>query len=122
MVYGAELMPLEVHTAILDNYRNPDGLNITQSGGAGFTFAPSIGLARKHKPDGTDREWLNFVQGYTEEMRESYRLEKQVWVNLLALPRVVLLCRCAEAARCHRTVLASQILPKLGAVYRGEIS
>lgn len=44
------------------------------------------------------------------------------WRALLARPRVVLACYCADPERCHRTILARDILPKLGATYRGELT
>jgi len=111
---------LIVHTSQL-GHLVPDGLDITRTGGLGFPFAPSLGLLRRYPTNGTDRDWLNFAEGYISEMRDSFKGEKQAWVNLLALPRVVLLCGCSEAPRCHRTILAQQILPKLGAKYAGEI-
>jgi hypothetical protein len=43
------------------------------------------------------------------------------WDALLAMPRVALVCSCADASLCHRVVLA-RILEKLGARYDGEIA
>lgn len=114
-------MTLQVFTARL-GFVDPDVIDITRAGGIGFTFAPSGRLLRRLLVLESDRDWLSFVDAYTVEMRESYRLERQAWVNLLALPRVVLACGCEEAARCHRTILAQNILPKFEAAYRGELA
>lgn len=113
-------MTLQVFTSQLSR-PDVDGLDITRAGGLGFTFAPSEQLQRRRRANESDRDWLTFFDAYTEEMRESYKYERQAWVNLLALPRVVLECQCTDAARCHRTVLAQWILPKFDAIYCGEL-
>ncbi len=64
--------------------------------------------------------WRVYVPAYLEEMRASYRGHREEWERLLARPRVVLACACKAPERCHRTVLATVILPKLGADYYGE--
>jgi hypothetical protein len=47
--------------------------------------------------------------------------QPESWAALLAKERVCLVCYCRERAQCHRGVLASEILPALGAVDCGEI-
>ena len=64
--------------------------------------------------------WRVYVPAYLEEMRASYRAHRLEWDRLLARPRVVLACACKAPERCHRTLLATRILPKLGATYYGE--
>lgn len=64
--------------------------------------------------------WRSYVPAYVEEMRASYRRHREEWERLLARPRVVLACKCKAPERCHRTILATMILPKLGAAYYGE--
>lgn len=64
--------------------------------------------------------WRVYVPAFLEEMRASYRQHRVAWERLLARPRVVLACACKAPERCHRTILATLILPKLGAVYMGE--
>lgn len=131
-------MPLIVHTARM-GFKGADWLDITRKGAKerpepgghrdmGAAFAPSAKLLneflkkRQSRPDGeTDREWLDYVARYTSEMRASYVANRETWNRLLALDHVVLVCFCPEASRCHRTVLAQQILPKLGASYMGEL-
>lgn len=120
-------------------YRGADWLDITRKGarerpepgghrGMGAAFAPSQKLLseflrkRESRPEGeTDREWLDYVELYTDEMRKSYVASRASWDRLLALESVVLLCYCTESARCHRSVLGREILPKLGAKYMGEL-
>ncbi len=131
-------MSLIVHTARM-GFKGADWLDITRKGakerpepgghrGMGAAFAPSDQLLREFlrkrqsRPDGeTDREWLDYVDRYTREMRSSYVDARESWNRLLALDHCVLLCYCTESARCHRSVLAREILPKLGAKYMGEL-
>jgi uncharacterized protein YeaO (DUF488 family) len=96
--------------------------------GIGLAFAPSptllYPLIEKRKQQGgklTAEDWSGYVAAYTREMRESYRRRREAWDKLLSRPHVVLLCFCAKPFNCHRTVLARDILPKLGAVYAGEV-
>lgn len=129
-------MPLAVHTSRLGS-RDPDYLDISLQGnlrrpeagghqGIGLFFAPSPGLlypylSKRKFGRETDQDWLEYTRGYTAEMRASYRKCRLAWDALLARERVVLLCFCTEAVRCHRTVLARDILPALGAKYLGEL-
>lgn len=64
--------------------------------------------------------WTRYVEGYLEEMRASYRASRAAWDALLARPVVTLCCYCTDPEHCHRTLLARDILPKLGATYGGE--
>lgn len=69
-----------------------------------------------------ERAWDSYVGAYTSEMRRSYVERRAAWDGLLSRERVVLLCYCPDHTRCHRTVLGREILPKLGAVYGGELA
>ncbi len=131
-------MTLVVHTARM-GFKGADWLDITEKGarerpepgghrGVGAAFAPSSRLLneflkkRKSRPEGeTDREWLAYCNAYTLEMRKSYVARRTAWDTLLSWEHCVLLCYCVEPARCHRTLLAREILPKLGAQYMGEV-
>ena len=64
--------------------------------------------------------WEAYVPAYLAEMRASYRAHRPAWQALFARGKVTLLCYCTDPERCHRTLLARDILPKLGAVYMGE--
>lgn len=128
---------VKIHTARMGYLYDSDWLDITLQGnlrrrdpgghrGIGLFFAPSPEILypylskRKHGKE-TDQLWLAYVADYTREMRVSYRKTRAAWDMLLGWSRVVLLCMCTDATRCHRTVLGQQILPKLGATYLGEI-
>jgi hypothetical protein len=133
-------MTLRAFTARMGS-RDPDWLDITLRGNQkrvasgywrhghrnmGMVFAPSPQLLQfyldmRRAGELTPRAWGDYVARYTRLMRESYVAHRPAWDRLLALPRVVLLCFCTDPERCHRTVLARDILPKLGAEYCGEI-
>jgi hypothetical protein len=130
-------MTLQVFTARMGYKADSDWLDVTRSNktatdqgghlGIGLAFAPSSRLLRfyleRRRSEGlTDREWLEYVEAYTGEMRDSYKRNRAPWDTLLSAARRVLLCYCPDATRCHRTILARDILPKLGAQYRGELS
>jgi hypothetical protein len=61
-----------------------------------------------------------YAERYTQEMRLSWRVRRGEWDVLLAKERAVLVCFCADSARCHRS-LAAELLGKCGAVLRGEV-
>jgi uncharacterized protein YeaO (DUF488 family) len=118
-------MPPIVHTARL-GYCTADGLDVTRNDPVGVVFAPSPGILRPalaavHKrPKGTlEAEWAACHEAYVAEMRRSYRDARATWDEVLARPSLTLRCFCADAERCHRTVLA-EILVRLGAVFVGE--
>lgn len=143
-------MPMQVFTCRLGSRaaHDPDVLVITReeadAEGVPGAFAPSWEIlrpalearkAQRRTFFGPDREaalaearelelvaWRAYVPAYVEEMRASYRQHRGDWERLLARSRVVLACKCAAPDRCHRTVLATLILPRLGAEYRGEIA
>lgn len=56
-----------------------------------------------------------------EAWKRGARSHRIDWLRLLSRPRVVLVCYCTEAERCHRFLLRTRILPALGAVDAGEI-
>lgn len=120
-------MTLLVYTAQI-RVRCADGLDITRmtAGRDGIAFAPSWDIlrpalaARRARVRDPER-WARYVEAYTAEMRESYRLQRDAWDALLARERVVLLCYCHGVPQCHRYVLGHDILPRLGAVFEGEI-
>jgi len=117
---------LEVFTARI-NVRDPDAFNITRQSGAA-AFAPSWSILRpaiegmRRGGDAAEEAWRTYVPAFTHEMRESYRANRWEWDALLMRQRVILTCYCANYTRCHRTLLARDILPTLGAVYRGELT
>lgn len=129
-------MGLIVRTAHLSR-GGDDYLDITRAGserssipgghrGMGEAFAPSRPLLntylrlRKEQGDLTDRQWLDYASRYIAEMRVSYRSKRDVWEKLLSLERVCLCCACRDCNRCHRVLLARDVLRPLGATYMGE--
>ncbi len=133
-------MSLEVYTARISS-KDPDRLDVTRKSGGllGAPFAPSWALlnpvlaARKEaqrltaagNPDAAiDIErgaWADYVPAFLQEMRASYVAKPAAWQGLVNRARVVLVCYCTDAERCHRALLARNVLPKLGATYRGEL-
>lgn len=133
-------MSLEVWTARMFTL-DPDRFDVTRKSGgaAGVIFAPSWTIlrpalaARKEAKRLRDEEgdqfwafeteeetWRQYVPAFLAEMRTSLRAHQPAWEALLVRPRVVLACYCVDRERCHRTLLARDILPTLGATYRGE--
>lgn len=121
-------MSLIVHTARI-GCKDPDALDVTRlSGTDGLFLAPSWEilrpalLARKTGDEEIEREaWAQYVPAYLAEMRISYARYRPQWEALLRRPRVIIECYCPERTRCHRGLLAEQILPKLGATDGGEL-
>lgn len=119
-------MPLSVHTCRV-GFVGIDALQITrygQTSAVGLIFAPSREILEealaKRKSGKLAEHWPQYVGLYTEEMRQSFRTNRSIWENLLKRESVTLLCYCTDQEHCHRTILARDILPKLGASYVGE--
>lgn len=109
------------------NSRDPDVYNVSRKSGVDV-FAPSWNLLgpflekRKQSGELTDDDWESYRVGYLNEMRTSYRTNRPVWDELLARKRSVLTCYCTDHTRCHRTILARDILRKLGLKFDGELT
>ncbi len=65
--------------------------------------------------------WEVYKPLFIAEMRVSVKARWSEWKALLGRERVVLVCYCADAQHCHRTILREEILPRLGATDGGEI-
>lgn len=120
-------MTLQVHTARI-GLVDPDVLDVTRKSGSelGKSFAPSWALLRPFlawRASGLlgPEDWEKYVDSYTAEMRQSFTRRRDDWRELLARSRVVLVCYCTDPLQCHRTILARDILPRLGAAYGGEL-
>ncbi len=113
-----------IHTARV-SYRGDDRLDVTRKSGSP-AFAPTwvllnpVLVARTRSAREYAEAWERYVVGFTAEMRTSYRASRPAWDALLAREVVTLCCYCTDPERCHRTLLARDILPKLGATYGGE--
>ena len=130
-------MTLTVHTARIST-RDPDRFDVTRGSGRGdgLAFAPSQSIltpaltlrnmaAASNGPGAVAVEnamWALYAPAYVAEMRASYRRDRGPWLRLLACERAVLVCYCANHEHCHRTLLAREILPRLGATYAGELT
>jgi uncharacterized protein YeaO (DUF488 family) len=129
-------MGLIVHTAHLSK-GGPEYLDITRAGaersqepgghrGMGAAFAPSRPLLNTYlhlakRGALTDRNWLDYATRYLDEMRVSYKSNRAAWDKLLSLQCVTLCCACRDGSRCHRRLLAEDVLKKMGATYMGEL-
>lgn len=116
-----------IYSGQIGSYRGNDRLDITRkSGDEGLIFAPSWNIlwpALKKQKEGilTETDWLEHIEAFTQEMRDSYRHHNRQWnEKILSRETVTLLCYCPDFKQCHRTILARDILPKLGASYGGE--
>ncbi len=147
--HEGDAVPLMVYASRIGT-RDPDALNITRGSGAreGLVWAPSWEIlrpaldARRHVEalrevaDGDSEvaglaadeaamawaeAWEAYVPAYIAEMRQNYRRHRAAWDALLAKPRVVLACYCTSQTECHRYLLGAHILPRLGAVWCGEL-
>ena len=126
---GGGDVTLQVWTARV-SYGGPGRLDVTRKSGDEWakTFAPSWGLlrpalrARESSAECMAAAWAWYVPRFIDEMRRSYTERRADWDRLLAMPRAVLVCYCVDHEQCHRTLLARDILPKLGATYMGEVA
>lgn len=118
---GAEGLPFAPSRAIL----NP-ALDLMHNATALIFFAdvaPGVEGGAEAKKLGAvvlRATWALYREAYTLEMRESYRAQRAAWDALLARAEVTLCCYCTDPKRCHRTVLARDVLPRLGAEFMGE--
>lgn len=68
-----------------------------------------------------DGAWEEYVPAFRAEMVRSYIEQRTSWEWLLTqVETSTLCCYCTDPERCHRTLLARVILPRLGAVFCGE--
>jgi uncharacterized protein YeaO (DUF488 family) len=64
--------------------------------------------------------WDNYRESYLAAMRASYKNHRESWDALVKQEEVTLVCYCEVPTRCHRLILASEILPKIGMTFCGE--
>ncbi len=140
-------MALTVKTARLGSLSAlDDALDITRKSGNadGIVFAPTWSILKPVLESRADLQkvktairphdamitsaqidamwvWHIYCGRYVDEMRASYKSNRHRWDKLLGRSSVTLLCYCHGAVYCHRSILARVILPRLGAVYAGEV-
>jgi hypothetical protein len=132
---------LRVSTARMGTHGLLNAVDVTRKSakGDGLAFAPSwailnpaleareraerlrVALQWSEATTVLDEAWREYRPRYLAEMRESYRRDRGPWERLLAMGHATLLCYCRDPSRCHRTLLARDILPKLGAIYGYEV-
>jgi uncharacterized protein YeaO (DUF488 family) len=112
---------VELHTSRI-NTSDKDKLDITRKSATrfGLNFAPSWNILNKVKKEEIDFETYKLL--YIEEMKKSYVENNAAWFLLLTKERVCLICYCTDHEKCHRTILARDILTLYGAKYVGEIT
>ena len=94
-----------------------DKLDITVKSGD-LTFAPTWDLVTKYKRGQYSEE--EYIKHYYNLMRNSYKMNRGRWEEVLNMERVVFTCFCPSNGFCHRYLL-KDIFIKLGATYGGEI-
>lgn len=114
--------------------RDDDKFDVTRGSGgpAGEPFAPSQALRDEYKAaqrkamarhdfDALKRAWAVYSRKYLYEMERSLNRNTDAWRRLLERERVVLVCYCPSADRCHRALLADMLSNFEGVEYKGEI-
>jgi hypothetical protein len=116
-------MSLQVYTAqikytnLYEIKNNPDCLDVTIKSGSKI-FAPTWGMVMGHKNLRlTDDQYKDM---YYKLMRQSYKINRKEWDELLAKDKIILMCYCYNGSFCHRYLLRD-ILVKLGAEDKKEI-
>lgn len=112
---------LTIYTDRIDS-QDKDKQDVTRKSANrfGLNFAPSWDIITKAKKDEIDFNTFKLL--YVEEMKKSYVENNAAWIFMLMKDRVVLTCYCTDHEKCHRTILARDILPMYGAKYIGELS
>ncbi len=108
---------LQIRTAQYQ-YSGPNRFDVTVKTGD-RTFSPTWDMVNQYRAGILNKE--EYTKQYYNLMRQSYRANKDKWLELLAQESVVLVCFCKPGMFCHRVLLA-EILGKLGAKYLGEIA
>lgn len=117
---------MKVYTSRSD-YKGKDKIDIgpRSLSREGLLFVPSPKLLAT-LPDprqGTKlspEAWAQFVSAYTEEMEASQNKWMEAWDRIFEWSQVTFTCDCPSPEQCHRTVLAKEIFPSMGATFAGE--
>ena len=101
------------------DYRAPPRLDVRRG-----VCAPSEVLEdwmAAHREIGVQPEVLeHYLRCYREEMLASCRMHRSKWDELLTAKALTLVCSCQDALTCHRAILGSYILVRLGCNFVGE--
>jgi uncharacterized protein YeaO (DUF488 family) len=71
-------------------------------------FAPSWDILMKYKSNDNilERESV-YIEAFTKHMRESYKNNKQYWIDFLSQEEVAIACYCKAGSFCHRKLLVN---------------
>lgn len=98
---------MELYTTQLSKWRQVKQKNIplldTTVKSGDRVFAPSWNLVARIKAGAIDSE--QYTHLYKEMMRESYRSNKNRWLEVAHMDRVAIACYCPSGQFCHRLVL-----------------
>lgn len=78
-------------------------VDITVKSGDG-TFSPTRDLLNRYQYHGLSE--ADYRREYIELMRQSYRVNKTVWLSIANMPKVTIACYCKAGQFCHRHILA----------------
>ncbi len=68
-----------------------------------------------------DAAWADYEPAYLLEMRASYKARRATWDALLEWETLTACCTCTDPRHCHRWILRTKILAKMGCVDGGEV-
>lgn len=97
----------KVYTSRIAN-PDPDRLDITckTASALGRYFAPDWSEVKAYLDGPRDKAAEDrYITAYHAKMLASYEKNKHVWMEVLAMKRVVLVCYCKAGAFCHRKLL-----------------
>lgn len=117
-----------LHTISLSQWRKCKALNIelydiTVKMGDKI-FAPSKALLNDYKYHNLSDS--DYITRYTQEMRDSYKHNKQHWLDFIAKDVVAIACFCRWDSFCHRCLLVDMLekvcmMEGVEFEYRGEV-
>lgn len=98
-------MPLVIKTAHV-SCNAPDRLDVTVKSGD-KTFAPSWDMVMRYKNNEIAAE--EYLAAYNVMMQESWKKNKERWIEVASQDSVTLVCYCSRNSFCHRNRLAEMI-------------
>lgn len=101
---------MKLYTIQISSWRKAKALNIpfidvtVKSGNKAFSPSWEILSRYKNNPNKEEREDI-YIPEFTAHMRESYKNNKEEWLNLLNQDEVAIACYCKQGDFCHRLIL-----------------
>lgn len=109
---------LKFYTASMSTKTDLPIIDVTVANKKEKVFSPTWSMVMDFKKGSLSEE--DYTEMYYEHMRESHRLYRSRWEEVLNMDVVVLKCFCNDDDFCHTNLLAD-IFVKLGATYMGRI-